>query len=739
MEKFDIDTQHFKVTKIVWYNKDSEWGVLATEPLFNIKISHADLVNKYGNVSITGNFSGVYEGAELIVSGDIVDGKYGKAIQLRSYSIIHDSKSKEGVVNFLAKSLIKGISVQNAKKIYEQFKEDSIQIVLDQPEKVEQVKGIGKKIAQRIIESVGQYKKMKPLIEYCTSLGLPFSTIKKLDEELGDEALGTIAENPYKVLELTNAITFKQMDEVFLKKGGSPTATVRLQTGLLYVLKNLVTLEGSTGCKSASLKNKFYSMLNLVGENDEYESTVHKLYLEGKLELTEGAITGYETGYVYYKPFVIIEEQIADKIKALNTYGMLGDKIREDVVDEEIHDFPFTLNEKQVEAVHECLKHNVSVLTGAAGSGKSSITKALSRIYRRCGFTVHHLSPTAKAARRLEECIGTTDAKTVHKFLGMKKDSEFKGKSSYGDDTVLIIDEASMLDIILFNYLLIGANLTTRILLIGDNHQLPSVQAGNVLGDLIASGNVHVSELTDVMRQKENSNIIKYCTMINDGEVFDPVEAPDFHYEEFGEGEELKSFFYKKYLEEVKENGLNEVQVITPYKKGELGMDNLNTFIQNKYNFEGKETIEPYRMGDKVRHTINNYDKDVFNGETGTIIRYDDDYEEIMVDYGNKVITYDKTDSIELTLSYVSTVHASQGSEYKIVFVILDDTSVNDFLLIRRLLYTAVSRGKKKVYILTKPYLVDKCIQNDSYRPRITKLKEYMQRENKLLDNKCNV
>lgn len=739
MEKFDIDTQHFKVTKIVWYNKDSEWGVLATEPLFNIKMSHADLVNKYGNVSITGNFSGVYEGAELIISGDIVDGKYGKAIQLRSYSIIHDSRSKEGVVNFLAKSLIKGISVQNAKKIYEQFKEDSVQIVLDQPEKVEQVKGIGKKIAQRIIESVGQYKKMKPLIEYCTSLGLPFSTIKKLDEELGDEALGTIAENPYKVLELTNAITFKQMDEIFLKKGGSPTAAVRLQTGLLYVLKNLVTLEGSTGCKSASLKNKFYSMLNLVGENDEYESTVHKLYLEGKLELTEGAITGYETGYVYYKPFVEIEKKIAEKIKALNTYGMLGDKIREDVVDEEIHDFPFTLNEKQVEAVHECLKHNVSVLTGAAGSGKSSITKALSRIYRRCGFTVYHLSPTAKAARRLEECIGTTDAQTVHKFLGMKKDSEFKGKSSYGDDTVLIIDEASMLDIVLFNYLLIGANLTTRILLIGDNHQLPSVQAGNVLGDLIASGNVHVSELTDVMRQKENSNIIKYCTMINDGEVFDPVEAPDFHYEEFGEGEELKSFFYKKYLEEVKENGLNEVQVITPYKKGELGMDNLNTFIQNKYNFSGEVTIEPYRMGDKVRHTINNYDKDVFNGETGTIIKYDDDYEEILVDYGNKVITYDKTDSIELTLSYVSTVHASQGSEYKIVFVILDDTSVNDFLLIRRLLYTAVSRGKKKVYILTKPYLVDKCITNDSYRPRITKLKEYMQRENELLNNKCNV
>jgi exodeoxyribonuclease V alpha subunit len=179
----------------------------------------------------------------------------------------------------------------------------------------------------------------------------------------------------------------------------------------------------------------------------------------------------------------------------------------------------------------------------------------------------------------------------------------------------------------------------------------------------------------------------------------------------------------------VKEYGLNEVQVITPYKRGELGMQKLNEFLQQQYNPKGLDTIEPYKLGDKVRHTINNYKKEVFNGETGTIIQYFDDMEEMMVDFGNKMIMYDKEDSVELTLSYASTVHSSQGSEYKVVFVILDDTSVNDFLLIRRLLYTAVSRGKKKVYILTKPYLVDKCIQNDSYRPRITKLKEFLKKD----------
>ena len=726
---FDIEKRCFKVERIVFFNKESKWGVLATTPMFQLPDNLLNLVNQYNNITVTGNFEGVYEGAEIEVSGDITDTKYGKAIQVRSIIIKQDSKSKEGIVNFLAHSLIKGISVQNAKKIYNTFKQSSIDIVLNEPWKLSNITGIGKKTVRKVTDSVEQYKRMKPLIEFCSTLGLPYTLIVKLDEELGEEALKTIQTDPYKVLQLTSNITFKQMDEVFLKSGGNPSATVRLETGLLYVLKNLAMLEGSTGCKSINLKNKFYATLNLTGENSEYESTAHKLSTEGKLVVSEGALTGYETGYVYHKEYVDIEKNIAEKIKALNKYGLLGDKIREDVVDEEIHDFPFELNEQQKKAVHECLQHNVSILTGLGGSGKSSITKALSRIYRRCGFNVYHLSPTAKACRRLEECIGTNDAQTIHKFLGMKKDSEFKGGKSYAEDSVLIVDEVSMLDIILFNYLLSGTTLTSRVLLIGDNHQLPSVQAGNVLGDLIASKAVHVSELTDIMRQKENSNIIKYCSMINEGEVFDPIEATDFHYEEFGEGSELREFFYEKYIEAVNEEGLNEVQVITPYKKGELGMENLNSFIQNKYNKDGVLTIEPYRIGDKVRHIQNNYKKDVYNGETGTIISYDEEEELMTVDYGNKIICYDKQDVVELTLSYVSTVHASQGSEYKVVFVILDDTSVNDFLLIRRLLYTAVSRGKKKVYILTKPYLVDKCITNDSYRPRITKLKEFLKNE----------
>ena len=352
--------------------------------------------------------------------------------------------------------------------------------------------------------------------------------------------------------------------------------------------------------------------------------------------------------------------------------------------------------------------------------GKSSLTKTLYRIYIRCNFNVVLLSPTAKAAIRLAECTGGY-AQTIHKFLLTDKEEK-----EYQKNTVLIVDEASMMDIMLFNSLLEKATLSTRILLVGDNNQLPSVQAGNVLGDTIDSGKVHVSLLTDIMRQKEDSHIIKYCSMVNEGEVFEPCEEPDFLYEEFGTGKELKDKFLPLYKKEVKEVGLAEVQVITPYKKGEIGMNNLNSLLQQEMNGKTPEAMEGFRVGDKVRHTQNNYKKDVFNGETGVICGFDSEEDVLKVEYADKIIEYSRLDINELMLSYASTVHASQGSEYKVVFVILDDTSVNSFLHIRRLLYTALSRGKSKVYILTKPYLVDRCIENDTYRPRITKLKDFL-------------
>lgn len=714
-----IEDKKFSVDKIVFYNSQSLWGVLGLKPLESLGDLEYELLNMYGTISACGSFPKPYENAEVKVSGEVVTNpQYGKQIKITRLELLQDTSSKEGIINYLAKGEIEGIGVQLAEKIYETFGDKSIDVVTENPDSLIHIEGIGKKTVAKVKGSLTFLREHKPTIQFLTGLGISYRTVMKLIEEFQEEAVSIIKTNAYEMLEVAKDMTFKQVDDIFLKAGGDPKSPVRLQNAFLYILRQQAIMEGSTGCVRSSLSTKFYSLLDLAGSEDYFGITMEQLEDEGKVVLGGGV-------YIYFKEYLDIEKSIAEKIISLQKSYIPSNKIDEEIVEEEINSFPFELNTQQVQAVHDCLDTNVAVLTGLGGTGKSSITKALYRIYSRCGFNVVLLSPTAKACRRLEECTGGI-AQTIHKFLKMTKDEDFKVVSDYIKDTVLIIDEASMMDIILFNNLLKGATMSTRVILVGDNNQLPSVQAGNVLGDVIDSGRIHVSLLTDIMRQQENSSIIKYCSMINEGEVFDPVEKNDFLYEEFGTAEELKEKLLPLYKKEVEEVGLNEVQVIAPYKKGEVGMNNLNTILQSAINSKGKEALGGYRIGDKVRHTQNNYKKEVFNGETGVIFSYDEDEDDLVVDFGDRNVSYNHIDIEELTLSYCSTVHASQGSEYKVVFVILDDTSVNSFLHIRRLLYTAVSRGKQRVYILTKPYLVDRCIENNSYRPRITKLKDFL-------------
>ena len=718
IKEVSIIDKKFKVEKVVYYNSQSMWGVLGLKPIDALE-GLEDLLNMYGSVSACGNFPKLYENAEVLISGEVVvNPQYGKQIKVLKLDLLQDTSSKEGIINYLAKGEIQGIGIQLAEKIYETFGDNAIDVVTETPDRLSEIYGIGKKTVKKVKESLEFLRAHKSTVQFLTGLGIPYRTVMRVIEEFQDEAVDIIKTNAYEMLEVARDMTFKQVDDIFLKAGGSPTSPVRLQSAFLHALRQQAIMEGSTGCLRATLSKKFYSLLDLSGSEDYFGMTMEQLEEEGKVALGGGI-------YIYYKEFMDIEKSIAEKLKSLKSAYMPSNKINEDIVEEEIKDFPFTLNAGQIKAVHDCLNTNVAVLTGQAGCGKSSITKALYRIYSRCEFNVVLLSPTAKACRRLEECTGGI-AQTIHKFLKMTKDGDMQNFGDYVKDTVLIIDEASMMDIILFNNLLKGATMSTRVLLVGDNNQLPSVQAGNVLGDVIEAGSMHVSLLTDIMRQQEDSSIIKYCSMINEGEVFEPVENKDFLYEEFGTAEELKEKFLPLYKKEVEEVGLAEVQVIAPYKKGEIGMNNLNAILQSEMNSKGRETLEGYRIGDKVRHTQNNYKKGVFNGETGIVHSYDDDEDELVVDYGDRYVPYNHLDIDELMLCYCSTVHASQGSEYKVVFVILDDTSVNSFLHIRRLLYTAVSRGKQKVYILTKPYLVDHCINNDSYRPRITKLKDFL-------------
>ena len=274
----EIKNKKFKVEKVVYYNSEKMWGVLGTAPLEYLGSIEPELANAYGNICISGNFQGIYEGCEIEVTGDIVNNpRFGKQVQIKSIRVLEDIKNKEGVINFLARSMIKGISTQNAKKIYEAYKDKAIVTVLENTDKLLEITGIGLKTVNKIKDSVAVYKAMKPLITFCTDLGLQYNLIMRLQEELGADALSVIKEDPFKILEISETFTFKQADEIYIKNGGNPSGRRRLETAFLYLLKNSAILEGSTGYPDSSLKNKFYKLLELSDVSDSYDKIKNKL------------------------------------------------------------------------------------------------------------------------------------------------------------------------------------------------------------------------------------------------------------------------------------------------------------------------------------------------------------------------------------------------------------------------------------------------------------------------------
>lgn len=698
------------IDKVVFYNKSNKWGVLSVRNTLE-----NDPIFTDNKITLTGIFDEVYSGCEIIFSGDVIsNAKYGFQIQIDSLIINKDIKGKEAIINFLVKSAIKGISVQNAVKIYDTFGEDSIHVVLHQPERLKEVKGIGEGTYKEVISSIGEYLRMEELINFCTKLGIPFSLIYKLDKEFGEQALKMIKENTYSIIEVTDEFSFNVIDEIALKIGVKKDDPNRLRAALIYCVKTHVMMSSSTGISTGDLKTLFNKVTGVYGVN-YYNVAINQLIKENMVVI--------DGTYVYWKYYYDKEDFCATMLTYLKSIP-IRKEISQDIIDNAINSFPFQLNKQQVDAVNGVVRSRVAVLTGGPGTGKSTITKAVVNIFEKSKIKFVLLSPTGKATRRLKECTGHT-AYTIHKYLNAKSTNlEDIELPILEQDTAIIIDESSMLDILMMAKLLEIAKFNPiRIILVGDKDQLPSVQVGNILSDVIKSDIADIYLLTDIMRQAKDSNIIKYCADINNGKTIPQCQRADFIYTEFYDENDLFDELEDTYIEEVKEYGLENVQVIAPYKKGELGTLNLNKFISGIYN-KNERTSLGYAKGDKVMQIRNDYSNDVFNGECGIVEAVSDDQVQVGFSTDNSVVylvNYDEKNLQDLTLAYSSTCHKSQGAEYSVVFVIIDDSTGN-FLLTRKLLYTAVSRGKKKVYIYSSPGCLSKCVKNTSEVPRITKL-----------------
>lgn len=706
-----------KVSRVIYHNSASNWGVFSY-----VNDNNFDKLTDV-EVKVSGNFSNLFEGTEVEIFGEIVEHPtYGPQISLQSYKVISSSDSKQGIIEFLTKSTISGIALANATKIYEKFGKNSIEVVLHQTELIKTIDGIGEKTYRKVLKSVNKYKEQEELLNFCNELGgIPYSVIDSLFSTFGVNAVTMLKKDPYGMLAKSN-LSFKQIDNIANRMGIPIDHDSRLKVGLLYVLKNESTLKGSTGCGFQELKKSFVKELGLA-DHTLYQYTLDLLAKEYKVII--------EFNQVFLTEFYEAERNISEYLTFCRTTQIDRD-YDPNIVEEEINNFPFTLNSQQVHAIKSCLENKFNIITGQGGVGKSSITKALVNILDRHKENVILLSPTGKASKRLAECTGR-HAMTVHRYLGVKDSVENTDPDIVPFRTTILIDEASMLDVLLFEKVIASANSDTRLILVGDTHQLPSVQAGNVLEDIINSKLFNVCTLTDIMRQAEHSNIIKYCAKVNNNESFTPIKTSDFIYLKSNNREQILNTLLPLYKKAVEVYGLQETQLICPYKLGQLGIKNLNTLLKAEINSNPVSDKFPFSVGDKVKHIKNNYDKKVFNGETGVVLSIklaednflDVDEDTLVVDFGDRQVEYTKKDIHELTLSYASTVHASQGSEYKAVFVILDN-EVSNILLIRKIIYTALSRARQKCILLSTGNCVDTAIHNDFYKERITKLGEFL-------------
>lgn len=720
-----IKLEEQEVKKVIYYNSQSNWGIFAVP---NKKLIPE--LEECADIIITGNFEGIYEGCKVNIEANLATHpRYGKQLQLVQYKILEDTSSKESIVNFLTKSSISGIHKKLANKIYDMFGEESIHVVLHDTAKLRRVDGIGEKTYQIIQKSVSQYFAMEELLNFCASIGLSkYALIIQLFKEFGQGAVKMLKENPYQLLLMSESLSFTQIDDIAMKAGIKADDDNRLTFGLLYVLQRESILQGSTGCSDAQLKQIFLKTLGLKNQ---------QLYRFAVGVLEDNKQIYRDDDNVYFKAFYEAEKNVAGILNTINNEFADG-KYEEKIVQEELHNFPFTLNIEQIDAIRSCLKHQFNVITSKAGCGKSTISKAILRIINRSGENTVLIAPTAKAAKRLEECTGY-GASTIHRFLKIKDASlESETKVTVPRSTTILIDEASMIDVRLFEKVLEAIQTDTRVILVGDTHQLPSVQAGNVLEDIINSKKFNVCYLTNITRQSDNSNIIKYSNQVNEG-IFLPTELQEHDFvcntiQSFQREQMLTTLAFS-YRKNVERYGLLNVQVICAYKQGVLGVNNLNKVLKSVVNEnEAKEDdIFPFQVGDKVRHTINDYKLGMFNRETGVVREFvpaeapeNDEGEDLMlVDFGDKYVYYNKANSYELTLSYANTVHSSQGSEYDIVYVVLDN-EISNILLVRKIVYTAITRAKKKCYIINVMPCVNTAISNDHYKVRLTKLTDFI-------------
>lgn len=675
------------VQAVVFQNKENGWSVLTLAPAKDCRID-AENLSASGKVSAVGVMPTVRKGMMLSVEGEWTDSKYGRQLKVSAVQEVMPDEI-EGIERYLASGLVKEIGPVYAKAIVSHFGKDTLRVMDETPERLCEVKGIGKKRLESIIASAKSQRAIRSIMVWLKKYELPNGISVKLYEAYGDKTIDVLQDNPYVLADDIDGVAFLKADDVARRLGMPEESPLRIRSGIMQCLKDYCEKGGHTFLPEQQLLK--------IAASDAYLSLpVEKVTPIMERMKEEGTALVGEDDRIALPLYRNCEVGCASRLIRILGSGKGMEPI------------PFDLNaiqEKagvvydpvQVEALRTAMEERILVITGGPGTGKTMTTNAIILAAETAGKRVLLAAPTGRAAKRMSEVSGR-EAKTIHRLLGYQR-----GGFAFNEDCplsgdMLIIDETSMVDVVLMNSLLKAIPEGMRLVLVGDVDQLPSVGSGCVLKDIIQSGCVPTVRLKTVFRQAQDSGIIMNAHRINAGQEPDYGIAEDFLFAPCDGTDAIAATVLRLVTREIPGRygfAVEDIQVLSPMRReyDPIGTTRLNAALRDLINPAGtaKENGR-FRVGDKVMQMKNDYDKNVFNGDIGFVREIDPDGM-MMVEMNGETVIYEKGEAAELELAYATTVHKSQGSEYKVVVIPVHKSHY--ILLKRNLLYTAITRAKQ--------------------------------------------
>ena len=695
--------------------------------------------------TIVGYIPYIVEGQSLKLQGEWVKHpQFGRQLKVISCEeIIPDSKS--GIEKYLSSGVISGIGPVTAKKIVDKFGEKTLEVLDNDINRLNEIEGIGDKKIKIIYESYSKQRDIRNIMVFLQTYGITPNQCVKIYKKYGVESIKVVKENPYILTEDIAGIGFKSADKIARSLGVEADSPFRIQSGINYIINEFCAM-GNTYMPIEKLIKESMDVLSTeksIIEKNIYESTLEQKI---KIEIIDSK------NCVFTMPYYYCELSVTKKILTLatNKYNDIEININKQIEEfESLNSIEFAPIQK--EAIRGAFENGIEVITGGPGTGKTTIINCITHMFEKSSLRVFLAAPTGRAAKRMSEASGK-EAKTIHRLLelGVENDEQmafFKREECPLECDVIIVDEASMIDIVLMNNLLKAIGMGTRLIIVGDVDQLPSVGPGNVLRDIIESKAVRVVRLKDIFRQSKESMIIVNAHKINNGEM--PIlnkKDKDFYFVSREGNENILNTIIELIHKRLpkfnsKWDSKHHIQVLSPMRKGILGVSNLNNSIQQVLNpkGEGKKEISSrdmvFRIGDKVMQTKNNYTlkwtrvagvgekngEGIFNGDVGFIEDIDDKNNLIVIFDNERKVVYENMYLDELDLAYAITIHKSQGSEFPVV--VMPVFMGPPLLMNRNLLYTGITRAKKLVVLVGSQKAIHFMIENDKGFDRYSGLK----------------